>query len=116
MLAFGGISEYFVRVALKNAGFKNMVSTMRLQTVKDHKLVTDGWFKYIRHPMYLGGFCQIIGGAFIFSSFYTLIFCIIIIPFFLLRIRIEEKMLLEEFGDEYEEYKKDTKKIIPFIY
>jgi len=39
-----------------------------------------------------------------------------LIPLFLNRIRIEERMLTEEFGDAYRTYKKGTSKLIPFIY
>ena len=116
LLLFGGIIDTLVRKALKNAGFKYMLSSMRLQTVEDHILITDGLFKYIRHPLYLGGIFQYVGGPFLFTSFISLIFMLMLIPIILLRIQIEEKMLLEEFGEEYEEYKKRTKLLIPFIY
>jgi protein-S-isoprenylcysteine O-methyltransferase Ste14 len=33
-----------------------------------------------------------------------------------IRIQIEERLLLEEFGQEYEKYRKKTKKLIPYIY
>ena len=39
-----------------------------------------------------------------------------LIPVFLSRIRIEEKLLTEEFGDVYRTYKAATKKLVPFIY
>ncbi len=35
---------------------------------------------------------------------------------FLIRIRVEEEMLIEEFGDAYLEYRKRTKMVIPYIY
>jgi protein-S-isoprenylcysteine O-methyltransferase Ste14 len=35
---------------------------------------------------------------------------------YLYRIKVEEKFMLEEFGDKYEEYKKRTKRLIPFVY
>jgi len=38
------------------------------------------------------------------------------VPLTLYRIGVEERMLIERFGDEYREYMKKTKKIIPFIY
>jgi len=38
------------------------------------------------------------------------------IPCFLYRIRIEERVLLEEFGNEYREHMKKTKKMIPYVY
>jgi protein-S-isoprenylcysteine O-methyltransferase Ste14 len=39
-----------------------------------------------------------------------------LIPVFLNRIRIEERMLIEEFGDAYREYRETTRKLIPFVY
>jgi protein-S-isoprenylcysteine O-methyltransferase Ste14 len=39
-----------------------------------------------------------------------------LIPVFLLRIKIEERLLIEEFGDAYLTYKESTSKLIPFIY
>jgi protein-S-isoprenylcysteine O-methyltransferase Ste14 len=34
----------------------------------------------------------------------------------LFKMRIEEKMLVDEFGSEYEEYKRRTKKLVPHVY
>ncbi|MFQ5712267.1 MAG: methyltransferase family protein [Candidatus Geothermarchaeales archaeon] len=70
----------------------------------------------MRHPAYLGSLLLSPGIPLIFSSFYGFLLILWIIPCFLYRIRIEESMLLEKFGDEYREYMKETKKIIPFIY
>ena len=39
-----------------------------------------------------------------------------LIPIFLNRIRMEERLLTEEFGDEYRAYKEATRKLIPFVY
>jgi protein-S-isoprenylcysteine O-methyltransferase Ste14 len=38
------------------------------------------------------------------------------IPILLFRIKMEEKMLAEHFGDEYEAYRNSTKRLIPFLY
>jgi protein-S-isoprenylcysteine O-methyltransferase Ste14 len=38
------------------------------------------------------------------------------IPLFIFRIGVEEKMLIEEFGDEYLEYTKATWKLVPYLY
>jgi protein-S-isoprenylcysteine O-methyltransferase Ste14 len=35
---------------------------------------------------------------------------------FIYRINVEEKMLLQLFGEEYKQYKRYTKKLIPFLY
>ena len=40
----------------------------------------------------------------------------LLIPIFLGRIRMEERLLTEQFGDAYREYKASTRKLIPFVY
>jgi protein-S-isoprenylcysteine O-methyltransferase Ste14 len=40
----------------------------------------------------------------------------VLIPIVLNRIRMEERMLIEEFGDAYQAYRKATRKLIPFLY
>ncbi len=84
---------------------------------QNHKVKTNGAFKYIRHPSYAASLLSFIGLGFTFNNWLSLF--VIIIPVFiafLIRINIEEKVLIQHFGSEYSEYKKRTKKLIPFIY
>ena len=81
------------------------------------KLKTDGLYKRIRHPSYTGLFSIVLGFSFIMSSFYS--FLILAVPVFLAilyRINVEEKVLINEFGNSYMEYKSRTKRIIPGIF
>ena len=57
-----------------------------------------------------------IGAPVYASSYYGLLIMSALIPIFLNRIRIEERMLTEEFGDAYRKYRKATRKLIPFVY
>ncbi len=50
------------------------------------------------------------------SSLYGFLTMSVLIPITINRIRMEEKILTEEFGDAYRAYKKATSKLIPFIY
>lgn len=50
------------------------------------------------------------------SSLYGLLTISALIPVFLIRIRIEERMLIEEFGDVYQRYKEETSQLVPLIY
>jgi protein-S-isoprenylcysteine O-methyltransferase Ste14 len=50
------------------------------------------------------------------SSLYGLLIMSALIPVVLNRIRIEERLLTDEFGDAYRTYKESTRKLIPFIY
>ena len=50
------------------------------------------------------------------SSAYGVLFIAVATILLLFRIEIEEKMLIDVFGDDYHEYKRNTKRIIPHIY
>ncbi|MFX1364582.1 MAG: methyltransferase family protein [Promethearchaeota archaeon] len=91
--------------------------TAELTTLDDHKLFNQGVYKYIRNPMYSGGLIATIGFCFVFRCIITLII-MFTYTFLIYRMRIleEEKILLEKFGKEFEDYKKKTKRLIPFIY
>jgi protein-S-isoprenylcysteine O-methyltransferase Ste14 len=84
---------------------------------QEHALKTDGIFKMVRHPSYLGVVMIVSGLAIGMNSFYSIL--VIAIPVFLAilyRIRVEEAVLLEEFGEDYRKYMKTTRKIIPYLY
>ena len=87
-----------------------------LKTLPEHKLIKHGIYKYIRHPIYLAMFMYGPAIPLIFSSFYGFLVMLGLIPCTLYRIKIEEKMLIEKFGDEYLEYMRHSKKLIPYIY
>jgi protein-S-isoprenylcysteine O-methyltransferase Ste14 len=50
------------------------------------------------------------------TSLYGFLLMLAAVPLFICRIRIEEKMLLEEFGEEYEKYREDTWALVPYIW
>jgi len=82
----------------------------------DHQLITYGIYRFTRHPMYLGLIMVVTGLPVYATSLYGFITVLFLIPIILNRIRLEEKLLAEEFQDEYQQYKETTKKLIPFIY
>jgi protein-S-isoprenylcysteine O-methyltransferase Ste14 len=117
MLIVGGLIRMKARLQLKKkAGFDSLIGTGQLQIVKKHQLVKDGLYKHIRHPLYLGEILRNLGVTIIFSSVYGILIVLLASIFLLFRIDIEEKMLVVVFGEEYKEYKRNTKKIIPYIY
>jgi protein-S-isoprenylcysteine O-methyltransferase Ste14 len=83
---------------------------------EDHQLITHGIYRFVRHPIYLGVIIAFIGIAVYTSSLYGLLAFSALIPVFLNRIRMEERLLTEEFGDEYRTYKEATSKLSPFVY
>lgn len=90
--------------------------THGLKTIENHSLVTSGIYRYIRHPSYTGLLLIHPGTGLLFGSTFGFLIMLLFFPTILYRIRVEEKMLLEEFGEDYLEYTKRTKKLIPFLY
>ncbi len=83
----------------------------------DHKLKTDGLYRLIRHPSYSGMLLNYFGLSIAMNSWYSIL--VLNIPIMLVlryRIYIEEKLLVKSFGEEYLNYMKRTKRIIPYIY
>jgi protein-S-isoprenylcysteine O-methyltransferase Ste14 len=80
-------------------------------------LITDGIYERVRHPSYSGLLSVVAGFAFTMSSLYS--FLVFVIPVFLAinyRIKVEEKILIDEFGDSYKQYMKKTKRLIASIW
>ncbi|MBW7988797.1 MAG: isoprenylcysteine carboxylmethyltransferase family protein [Planctomycetes bacterium] len=95
--------------------WRNYSSTVVIR--EDHQLITHGIYRFTRNPIYLGGIMAVCIGIPVYtSSLYGFLVMLILIPIILNRIRLEEKLLSEEFGDAYLKYKEATKKLIPFIY
>jgi protein-S-isoprenylcysteine O-methyltransferase Ste14 len=85
--------------------------------IKDgHQLIRHGIYRYLRHPIYTGTVTALIGVPLFMSSVYGFATMLLIIPLFLNRIRMEEEMLIGEFGPDYVAYMETTKRLIPFVY
>jgi protein-S-isoprenylcysteine O-methyltransferase Ste14 len=88
-----------------------------VRILPEHKLITRGPYSLIRHPIYLGEILFVFSITMIANSLYGFVIMLVIIPPIILnRIRIEEKILVSRFGQEYLEYTHKTKKLIPYIY
>jgi len=115
LICIGGAFRITSRMTLKKAGF-DMINSYKLQIVSGQRLITTGVYSHIRHPLYLGEISRNLGFAVLFSSFYGFIVLVVANIFLIIRIQTEEKMLVSEFGKDYEEYKKRTKKLLSYIY
>lgn len=85
-----------------------------LEIRKEHTLVTNGPYKFIRHPMYAAIFIIGIGISFLSSNWIVaLSYMLPVICMYLIRIADEEKMMIDQFGDEYREHMTRTGRLIP---
>ena len=88
-----------------------------LEIRRNHKLITDGPYKYVRHPMYTQIWIWVICQWLILSNWIVGIVGVLAwTTLYVIRTPEEEKMMVEEFGQKYEDYMKRTKRIIPGVY
>ncbi len=91
--------------------------TMHLSIQKEHKIIRKGPYKYMRHPSYAGAFFTYFGTTIFLHAWFSLITAAIILPLaWVRRIYYEEKLLVEELGEEYKSYCMSVKRIIPYIW
>lgn len=85
----------------------------KLRIKEEHYLVTEGVYRYMRHPMYNAHWLLGIAQLFLLQNWIvgpaTLL---TFLPFYIYRVPREEMMMLEQFGDNYRLYMKKTGRIV----
>jgi protein-S-isoprenylcysteine O-methyltransferase Ste14 len=82
-------------------------------TRKEHKLVTHGIYKYIRHPLYTFGSSLFVTFGVIADNWFVALLGILAFILMAIRTPKEEANLIEKFGDEYREYMQRTGRFFP---
>ena len=91
--------------------------SVTLEIREKHKLVTGGLYRFIRHPMYASFLLIALAQAFLLPNWVAGLSGLVgLAVLFFMRINVEERMMLDTFGEEYRVYSGKTKRIIPYIY
>jgi protein-S-isoprenylcysteine O-methyltransferase Ste14 len=86
-------------------------------TIQDsHQLVTNGPYRYLRHPRYLGIIIFNIGISLVFRSWLALILVVALLLVLIWRIHDEEALMHQEFGANWEAYCQRSWCFIPYLY
>ena len=117
-LRLAGVAVTAAGFVLMNASVLSLgkLFTVNLTIQDGHRLVQSGVYSRIRHPRYIGILLMSLGLAFVFANTIGLAFTLVNLTNLMLRIGREEKMLANEFGTEWDEYRSRTHRLIPFIY
>ena len=81
-----------------------------------HALVTTGIYRFIRHPSYLGLLLTAFGWGLAFRAGVGLLLAATMIPVLIARMNSEERLLESQFGEQYDDYRSCTSRLIPGIY
>jgi len=92
--------------------FYNVSSSLGVRLSEDHKLISDGPYGFVRHPMYLGIQVAAIGGIFLYRN-WTFVFLFVNFLFLIFRAQREEEALALEFGEQWEAYRRRIPAWIP---
>jgi protein-S-isoprenylcysteine O-methyltransferase Ste14 len=92
---------------------ENYSDTLQIQ--EKQTLITTGPYGRVRHPIYASAIYFLGALVLVSDNFLFLILLILIIPGIYRRLNKEESMMIDQFGDEYLDYKKRTGRIFPKV-
>ena len=91
--------------------------TYSVAKVENHKIIETGLYKFIRHPGYLGQLLIFIGISTSMSNWLSILVMMIPITLaYLNRIKVEEKFMIDQLGEDYVKYQERTNRLIPLLY
>jgi len=85
-------------------------------TVKqDHRLIRRGPYRIVRHPIYTGLLTSMLGTALALGEIRGLIGFAIASLGWTIKSGVEESFMIAQFGDEYRQYRREVRRLIPFV-
>jgi len=89
--------------------------SVHIEIRREHELVKDGPFAWVRHPIYLAAILELVGAMLFMNSLYTwILFVVAFVPSLVARIRLEERAMIAQFGDAYNTYRRTTPAVLPW--
>ncbi len=91
--------------------------SITLEVREQHRLITQGVYRLIRHPMYSALLLYAVGQALVIPNWVAgpsdlIAFAVLVA----LRLPAEERMMVQQFGDEYAGYATRTKRLVPRVW
>lgn len=111
-LVAAGLGIRWLAVAALGAAF-----TVKVSILRDHALKTKGMYRLVRHPSYTGLLLYYIGLGLVMQNWVCLLMLAAAPALVVLtRIKLEEGVLTEHFGQAYKSYTDKTWKLLPYIF
>jgi protein-S-isoprenylcysteine O-methyltransferase Ste14 len=120
-IIFIGLIIFVLAATIRRWGIKTLGNQWAIHVTGDSKLphepklIIDGPYKYVRHPIYLTYILDLIGIALIFNAYYSLFIVLFLnVISYTIRAKREEESSIKRFGDQYLDYKKKSSFLFPF--
>lgn len=135
VMTFGSVIEYFIRgvgpswipviagVVCAIISFKlrwaaiaalGKFWSLHVEIRENHEFVQSGPFRFVRHPTYFSMILELLSFCLILGAWWmSLLIPFALIPALMLRLRIEEKALVEKFGETYIDFQRRVPMLIP---
>ena len=85
-----------------------------LEIRERHELITGGIYAHIRHPMYASQWLWVLAQPLLLQNWIAgFLNLLVFVPFYFLRVREEERLMLEQFGDRYRSYMQRVGAVLP---
>jgi protein-S-isoprenylcysteine O-methyltransferase Ste14 len=87
------------------------------RVIEGHKLITVGPYRFVRNPIYTGMFGLLVATGLAMQHWTALIVAVVLFAIgTVIRVRSEEKLLREAFGEEFEDYARRVPALLPGIF
>jgi protein-S-isoprenylcysteine O-methyltransferase Ste14 len=118
ILRYAGLVFLIFGFCLMQASEKHLGKqfSVKVTIQQNHRLVTTGPYKAVRHPRYLGIIVFFMGISLIFNSFLSLAVEGVLVIILLWRISAEESLMQKEFGHDWDDYRSKSWRLIPFLF
>jgi protein-S-isoprenylcysteine O-methyltransferase Ste14 len=118
MLRYFGLACAAIGINIRIAGMIQLGELFSGFVVvqKEHRLVDGGCYRWVRHPIYSGSVLAFAGIFLVFRSQLVVVALPLYVLGTLWRIADEERLLAAAFGADYEQYRKRTWRLLPFVY
>jgi protein-S-isoprenylcysteine O-methyltransferase Ste14 len=83
---------------------------------QEHELIRSGPYAHLRHPIYTGLLLALIGSAIVRGEWRGVLAVLIACAALWRKLRLEERWMIETFGDDYRRYREHTAALIPFLF
>jgi protein-S-isoprenylcysteine O-methyltransferase Ste14 len=87
----------------------------RVTIKENHELVRRGPYQIVRHPIYTGFLIGLLGTAFVYGFTGCFVGVLVIGFAFWVKSQTEEQFMMQQFGEQYLQYRRQVRALIPYI-